>query len=222
MQFKDVQKYLLGDFTPQKTPSQESSTFFIKKEFHSEEEAKKNMSFLKKRIGLMQENFLKLVDVSHECQRNFCSKIHLIKSTYEYFDNSLKKEIVQRRREKKQLSELELSRILYDTISGYSVFQAQKLPIGEVNPLLIFLREDSVSHLKRAKVLERLHSLIDPRKQLFWSISSNLELYIDPILFSDLFRNKIKNFHEIENNYKFSYKTSYLRTWSLPFRSRDT
>jgi serine/threonine protein kinase len=130
-----------------------------------------------------------------------CGKIFGVKLVYEYFQNSLQKEIDFRSQKNKyHFSVQEITRILYDLVDVFSFLQANKINHGEIVPSLIFLVEDLHTGLMRPKVCERLSGCGNFFGNAFQGMHIRKDLYISPSLFESIVSGKKFRSNKISSN----------------------
>jgi hypothetical protein len=126
----------------------------------------------------------------------------MVNCTFEYFENTLKKESIKRKKNRQPFTELELTRLVYDVIEGYAALQREAIRPVEINQSLIFISEDTVMKLGRAKVIERMHYSKDQRAGLIHNISTGSDIFIDPYVYTNLFCNNQSAMTGITNEHK--------------------
>ena len=184
--FSDHENYYLGDFTIAENKQEGGLLMVICRQSTNKKENEADVQSLNKRRMIKHPHLLQLKEVKTDTKSSLCSTMYFVRATYEYYGDNLRKEIARRRRNKEYYSAIELLRLLYDTIDVLAFLEAHQISHGELNPALIFLFDDDVEGLPRAKVCERLSASADSQVNNLNALNHNMELYMDQELFESL------------------------------------
>jgi hypothetical protein len=190
---------MFGDFGLGRAKVTGAAFINIRTTLQAEDDANTRFAQLQRRQLIKQDNVVQLLDLSRETKRALCSKTYHISAQFEYLETYLKKDLIRRRKTKNPFIELELTRLMYDMVDGYSALQKSGVKMGDINPVLVWLWEDPAMKLPRAKVIERFNLSKDARANLINSVTSGLDLYTDPLVFVSLINNNAKALNEVDN-----------------------
>lgn len=155
---------------------------------------------LELRKELQTEHLAKLVSLSHNMKSSWCSTIYKIVSVYEYYSDSLQREIASRKAKNVSFTPHELMRIAYDLIDVLAYLQTNNTVNYTIVPSLIYLYDDVALNMKRAKLIERLNFNKSKKTNLVSAVALGLEIYPDPEYFEWYMRSEKPM--EVQNHYK--------------------
>jgi serine/threonine protein kinase len=190
MKLRELEKYYLGDFLTEDDEVTGGELFRLKSLLGSQEEQELMFHNLETRQVIKHENLIELLNVKKETKSSWCSKTHFVYSAYEYFPLNLKKEVAKRKRNGNFFSSMQMLRLMFDAIDVFGFLQSNGIRHSDVNPNLIFLKEDRILNLFRVKLCEKMNGPTEKKVSILNAISSNLEIYSDPESFEEVSKNR--------------------------------
>ena len=190
MKLRELEKYYLGDFTTEEDEVSGGELFRLRTMLSSQEEQELMIQNLETRQMIKHENLIELLSLNKETKSSWCSKTHFVLSAYEYFPLNMKKEVARRKRQGHFFTSIELLRLIYDAIDVLAFLQSNGIRHGDVNPTLLFLKNDRILNLLRIKLCEKMNGPTEKRVNIFNAISANMELYTDPDSFEEVSKNR--------------------------------
>lgn len=180
--------YYLGEFTVADDELSEHQLATFTTPFTNEDQFQCYLSQLKTRQKIKHEHMVRLVSVTHQTKSSWCSNTYIANATYEYFPDSLQKDIASRQARKASYSSQELLRIAYDLLDALAFLQTANILNNSIVPSLVFLWDDVALGLKRAKLIERLATNKSKKTNLMSAIAAGLEVYPDPTYYEWYFK----------------------------------
>lgn len=198
--------YYLGEFFIIDDELSHHKLALFKTSFTSQTQFQICHEYLQTRKKLKHEHLIDLKSVEKIEKSTWCSTSYQLISTYEYIQNSLQKEILNRKAKSKHFASQELLRIAYDLIDVLAFLQKSEIINNSIVPSLIFLHDDFSLKISRAKIFERLNFTKSKRTNLISAITSNLDIYSDPEYYEWHFRSD--ETMNVKNPYKLNKKSS--------------